>query len=657
VSTTGNVTASYFIGNGALLTSINASNIVGAYGNANVSNFLANGFGSNTIVSTGNITGGNLLTGGASGNITGVNYVNANYFVGNGALLTGVANLVQIQNGTSNVSIPTTNGPANVVIGGTVRASFSQFNIAATVPISSTGNIDGANIIAASDITAIGNIAGTNLNLSGGITATGSSLIIGTISATGNIRTSGGYFIGDGGLLSNIATAASIQNGTSNVVAYSNSNVAVSVGGTSNVAVFATTGEYVNGLISATGNINGANIIAAGLICATGNITTGQSTIIGTANTTGGVGNIILSGKNIATDMPRNPDSATGTTADAARIVIGTGFNGNVSVGSTPQNGGTQGSRLYIGDSFTRGNAAIQARTVYISDFTTLTANVTNQGFRINGLAVQPTFGGGSAANTVNAGIFGVAGSLSIPVIGGGLVGNLTSLGNTTSQYAIGYFGGVTVNQGSNAGNAIAYLSQQNAINGGGNFANTLISYTNNSSGNITPTTYIGYHMPSNVASYGASLTNQTRAAANYYFLKNDDSAAQAQIGSLRSYSEFNYTNTATSGAVTIDKTNAQVQQVNLAGNVTSLTYSNFVSSASDSVNTDEQADTVTVIFNQGATGGYSVTFPSGAAYKYAGGTNTLSATTANSVSLVAITAIRISGTTTYLTTISPAFT
>jgi hypothetical protein len=252
-----------------------------------------------------------------------------------------------------------------------------------------------------------------------------------------------------------------------------------------------------------------------------------------------------------------------------------------------------------------------------------------------------------------------MVGLTNLPTIGGGLTGNLTALGNTTTQYVAGAFIGSQLNQGSNIGNAYGVVNFTSHTGGGGvaSYANSVLGFTNYSLSNVTPTTYISYHHPSNVAlSYGVNLTNSVRAAANYYFLKNDDAAAQAQIGSLRSYSEFNYTNTATSGAVTIDKNNAQVQQVNLAGNVTSLTYSNFVSSASDSVNTDEQADTVTVIFNQGATGGYSVTFPSGAAYKYAGGTNTLSATTANSVSLVAITAIRISGTTTYLTTISPAF-
>jgi hypothetical protein len=53
----------------------------------------------------------------------------------------------------------------------------------------------------------------------------------------------------------------------------SGGNVSVGVGGTGNVAVFATTGEYVTGLISASGNITGGNLRTAGLVSATGNIT------------------------------------------------------------------------------------------------------------------------------------------------------------------------------------------------------------------------------------------------------------------------------------------------------------------------------------------------------------------------------------------------
>jgi hypothetical protein len=54
----GNISAGYFIGNGALLTGITASN---NYGNSNVVSLLAS-FGSNSIVTSGNVTVGNLRT-------------------------------------------------------------------------------------------------------------------------------------------------------------------------------------------------------------------------------------------------------------------------------------------------------------------------------------------------------------------------------------------------------------------------------------------------------------------------------------------------------------------------------------------------------------------------------------------------------------------
>jgi hypothetical protein len=108
---------------------------------------------------------------------------------------------------------------------------------------------------------------------------------------------------------------------------------------------------------------------------------------------------------------------------------------------------------------------------------------------------------------------------------------------------------------------------------------------------------------------------------------------------------------------LTIDKNNGQVQQIDLTGNVTGLTFSNFVTSASDSVNTDYQVDTVTLIFNQGATGGYGVTFPAASStVKYANGANTLASVAANSVTLASISAANIGGATTYLITISPGF-
>lgn len=67
-----------------------------------------------------------------------------------------------------------------------------------------------------------------------------------TLTANGNITTQG-YFLGDGGLLSNIFIAE-ISNGTSNVkVVSSNSNIAVSVAGNSNVAVFGSGQSSIRG--------------------------------------------------------------------------------------------------------------------------------------------------------------------------------------------------------------------------------------------------------------------------------------------------------------------------------------------------------------------------------------------------------------------------
>lgn len=77
--------------------------------------------------------------------------------------------------------------------------------------------------------------------------------------------------------------ANSISNGnTAFAIGSSNANATISVAGTSNVAVYATTGEYITGLISATGNITGGNILTGGLISATGAINSDANVIAGT---------------------------------------------------------------------------------------------------------------------------------------------------------------------------------------------------------------------------------------------------------------------------------------------------------------------------------------------------------------------------------------
>jgi hypothetical protein len=88
--------------------------------------------------------------------------------------------------------------------------------------------------------------------------------VSGVVSATGNIT--GNYMLGNGAFLTGVITSvANINSGTSNVTVVSpGGNVTIGVGGTSNVAVFSTSGLDVTGRVSATGNVTGENILGNG---------------------------------------------------------------------------------------------------------------------------------------------------------------------------------------------------------------------------------------------------------------------------------------------------------------------------------------------------------------------------------------------------------
>ena len=81
-----------------------------------------------------------------------------------------------------------------------------------------------------------------------------------------------------------------ISNGTSNVnIATANGNITMSVNSTGNVAVISNTGAYVSGVISASGNVTGGNVLTGGLISATANITGGNLLTSGIVSATGNV--------------------------------------------------------------------------------------------------------------------------------------------------------------------------------------------------------------------------------------------------------------------------------------------------------------------------------------------------------------------------------
>ena len=272
LSMVGNVTANNMI-------SINATigGIVSAAGNVTGGNLLAP---SGIISASGNITGLNVNTGivSATGNIRGGN-INTN------GLISTAGNVQAGNLSTSGIMSST---------GNIIAANIAAGNITSAI-ISATGNITGPNIIAT--VLQVSTLLSVTGNIQGG-----NFLTDGLLSTTGNVTAS--YFLGNGSQLTGI-NLTKISNGTSQInIPVASSNANITIGATSNVAVFATTGAYITGLVSATsnvvsnnviattivnaashtgtlvsvsGNITGGNALTGGLISATGNITTAGS--------------------------------------------------------------------------------------------------------------------------------------------------------------------------------------------------------------------------------------------------------------------------------------------------------------------------------------------------------------------------------------------
>ena len=311
---------------GASLT--NRIVVLGATGNVGVANsaplhtlaVTGTMYGSSTLDIVGNVAGGNVSTAGlvtATGNVTGAN-------INTGGLITATGNISGgnisvaggVIGGAGGVSVTGNVTGGNLIINGTMSASgnLTTTNISATT-LDASANITGGNIkttgisnvgtsIVTGTQTVTGNITGANVN-AGILSASGNILGLnvntGLVSATGNVVSgAGGFFIGDGGFLSNVTVASNVAatqlaNGTSNwAIRSSGGDITGDVGGSANVAILSGSGFSLTGFMSAAGNVTGANINTGGLISATGNMIGGNvsgatgtfTTVIGNANAT-----------------------------------------------------------------------------------------------------------------------------------------------------------------------------------------------------------------------------------------------------------------------------------------------------------------------------------------------------------------------------------
>jgi len=355
LSATGNVSGSFFLGNGSQLTGIltTVSNVTNG-----TSGLFIPALNGNVIVNVGGVT---LTTVSSSVGLAVTGNVNATTGISAaGNIVGGNITTAGIASATGNITSAGNVAGGNLLAGGLLSVAGSVTAGAGaniTGAISAGGNVTGGNVLTAGLVTAGGNVTGGNFRTAGLVSAAGAiygnSLSIDTtinagtditasgalsagttISAAGTITSgleitaagniTGSFFLGNGRALTGI-DATSIQFGSSNVrVVAANANATVNIGGTSNVVVFSSTGQTTTGFISATGNIIGGNLTTAAQVSATGNVTGGNINTGGLISATGNIiGGNIMGGANV------NATTHTGTTASLSGNVTG----GNIITG------------------------------------------------------------------------------------------------------------------------------------------------------------------------------------------------------------------------------------------------------------------------------------------------------------------------------------
>ena len=140
-------------------------------------------------------------------------------------------------------------------------------------------------------------------------------------------------------------------------------NITLAVAG-SVIETVASTGAYVTGIVSASGNVIGGNIRTAGLITATGNVTSGNVLTGGLITATGNVdaGNLRTAGLITATGNVTSGNVLTAGQVSATGNVTGANFIGNVippAGGAVSTTGNITGGNIIFGSGVVTGTGNI----------------------------------------------------------------------------------------------------------------------------------------------------------------------------------------------------------------------------------------------------------------------------------------------------------
>ena len=161
------------------------------------------------------------------------------------------------------------------------------------------------------------------------LSITGAVAITGNLSVTGNATLSGNI-LGD-----------RIQNGTTSIdIQTANGNANISIGGISNIAVFATTGEYVNGLLSVTGNVTANNGMFTNIV----NVASHTGTLV---SVTGNVTANNLAAVNLVINSIASDDSSFVTIEDGVNVNGEISVTGNITGGNINTGGKILGNYIF----------------------------------------------------------------------------------------------------------------------------------------------------------------------------------------------------------------------------------------------------------------------------------------------------------------------
>ena len=502
LNVTGNVTASYFFGNGSQLTGLTAGNISGTVANANYAAYAGNV----TTAAQPNITSlGTLTSLSVSGNANIGNIDTARVLAS--ANITAPQLISNVTTGTAPFIVTSTTQVANLSV-----ATAGSATTAGTVTTAAQPNITSVGTLTSLAVT--GNISAGNVSAT---TFTGA--LSGAATTAGTVTTNAQPNITSVGTLSSLAVTGNITSGNANLGNLVSANFftgALTTNAQPNITSVGTlTSLSVTGNIT-SGNANLGNLVSANFFTGNGSQLTGLtagniSGTVANANYAAYAGNVTIAAQSNITSVGTLTSLGVNGTVTAVAFTANTGvFTGNGS-----------GLSAIAGANVTGTVANATFATSAGSATTAGTANTT-QALTIGTGLGGTSFNGGTAVTITNTGVTSIVAGTNIAISGG--TGAVTV--NVTGTVANATF---ATSAGSATTAGTVTTNAQPNITSVGTLTSVTVSGTSNlgAVGNITITggsaNYILETNGSGVLSWvakptsGATIADDTITNATFY--------------------------------------------------------------------------------------------------------------------------------------------